>query len=215
MKSLEHLKCGKITFLFLHLLKQKGKKCFQSQITWDMGFTPQSQHRGLLFIYLGTYMHALNSCLIRMKSSFSPILREEKELFDVWWEVMLICIPLRTCWKLRWETPKSTLWIRHTWRQSVFLMWNCPWQHNDRAVCKCSITGCSDWGGFFLLELLTCALNAFWYSKWCLRELLYPPVARSAWATRSFIVYKLKDTNHIWQNLFFIILKIFEIPCGI
>lgn len=58
MKSLEHLrKCGKITFLFLHLLKQKGKKWFQSQIAWDIGFTPQSQHRVLLFMYF-RYLHA-------------------------------------------------------------------------------------------------------------------------------------------------------------
>ena len=58
MKSLERLrKCGEITFLFLHLLKQKGEKWFQSQVTWDTGFTPQSQHRVLLFVSF-RYLHA-------------------------------------------------------------------------------------------------------------------------------------------------------------
>ena len=58
MNSLEHLrKCDMVNFLFLHLLKQKGKKWFQSQITWDVGFTPQSQPRVLLFVYF-RYLHA-------------------------------------------------------------------------------------------------------------------------------------------------------------
>lgn len=141
MKSLEHFKKSeKITFLFL----QRSKKLFQSRSPGTWALLHKASTVLCCLYILGTYMHTLNSCLIRMRSSFSQILREKKELFDVWWEVMLIYIPLRTCWKLRWETPKSTLCIRHTWRQSVFLMWNRLWQHKDRAVCNCRVTGCSD-----------------------------------------------------------------------
>lgn len=181
--------------LLLHLLKQKGKKLFQSQITgtWTCF---------LLLIHL-RYLHAH---FTRIKSCYSKVLREKREVSDVWWEDMiiylwfcdiLIYISLRMCWKVRWETPKSTLWIRHTWWQSVFLMQNHPWQDNNRSGCNCSVTGGSDWvcfGVFFaLMEKSTCALNVFCYSKSCLRELWLLPIVCSAWTTRPFIVYKLKD----------------------
>lgn len=135
------------------------------------GFSPKSPRTWALFhkastgfccLYiLGTYMHTLNSCLVRIKSSFSQILREKRELFDVWWEGMLIYIPLGTCWKLRWKTPKSTLGIRHTWREKVFLMWNHPWQHNDRAVCNCSVTSCSGCCFFFLYQICDLCSECF------------------------------------------------------
>lgn len=101
-----------------------------------------------------------------------------------------------------WQTPKSTFWIRHTWRQSVFLMWNCPWQHNDRAVCNCSITRCSDCRVIFLVRVVDLCFEFCPYNKGCLRELLYLLVICSAWATSSIMVKDIKImSDSMWLSL--------------
>lgn len=178
--------------LFLHLLKQKGKKWFQSQITGTWA----------CFLLL-RHLRYLHAHFTRIKSCYSKILREKREVLFVWWEDMIIYISLRTCWKLRWETSKCTLWNWPRCRQSVFLMQNIPWHDNGRSGCNCSVTGCLDWIFIFsLLEKLTRALNVFCYSKWCLRELWLLPMVCSARAPRPFFVCKLKDTNYTDKKWF-------------